>query len=433
MHPFGLIYIFQSRRNQWKSAEEIKRIQDRKLKNLVQHAYNNVPYYENLFRSVSLKPSDIRGIEDLAKIPLSSKRTYAGKPRKEFLSRSADPARFRESRSSGSTGVPLSIFHRRKDLTITNFGFLRMLRAHGYKPWYKKVEFTGSRNVPKYRSWYEYLGFLRRKVLSDATDPSQWIQELRTWRPEVIMGYVMMLRQLAKTMGEQGIDWIKPRLVFSTSATLDQTTRSALMSAFETKVIDYYASEEGRCIAWECDSCSGYHINADLLILEVVNEDGEPVPQGTEGEITITNLHSYAMPFIRYRQGDVGALSEKQPVCGRGLPLLKHIQGRTDDFILSLDGRRISPRLFYYALWTVPGVAEFRLIQKDLHHIRVEIFPSKEYDEASTQLLLENIRQLIGNEVEIDLSLVRSIPRGPSEKYRTFTCMIKDEHRHRAE
>lgn len=426
MHPFDLFYIFQSLKNQWKTPEEIKRIQDRKLKNLVQHAYNNVPYYEKLFRSAGLKPSDIRGVEDLAKIPLSSKRSLAGQTRDEVLARGSNPARFRESRSSGSTGVPLSIFHRRKDFTITNFGFLRMLMAHGYKPWHKKIEFTGSRNVPKYRSWYEYLGFLRRKVLSDATDPSQWIQELRTWRAEVIMGFVLMLRQLAKTMRDQGVNWIKPRLVFSTSATLDQTTRNVLISAFETKVIDYYATEEGRCIAWECDSCSGYHINADLLILEVLNEDGEPVPQGTEGEITITNLHSYAMPFIRYRQGDVGALSGEQPVCGRGLPLLKHIEGRTDDFILSLDGRRISPRLFSYAFWTVPGVAEFKLIQNDLHHIRVEIVPSTEYDDASRQLLLENIRKLVGNEVEIQLSMVSQIPRGPSEKYCTIRCMMKD-------
>lgn len=423
MRPIDLLSLFQMQRNQWKSPEEIKDIQDRKLRRLVQFAYINVPYYQRLFDAVGLKPDDIKGVQDLAKIPTTSKRQLSQLPQEELLAKGIDPNRCRHTRSSGATGTPLSITHRREDLTITNFGFLRALMAHGFKPWHKRVEFTGSRNVPKERAWYEYLGFMRRRVLSDADEPGFWISELLAWKPQVIIGYVMMLKKLAGAIQDQPIMGIKPAVIFSTSAVLDETTRRLLSTVFGVKVVDFYASEEGRCIAWECDRCPGYHVNADLLIVEILN-DGEPAPLGTEGEIVITNLHSFAMPFIRYRQGDVGALAKEQTICRRGLPLLKGIEGRTDDFIVLASGRKLSPRLFYYALWSVPGVTEFRLIQQSLDCLNVEIVITEEFDDQSHQVMLNNLRQLVGNNVEITTSTPSSIPRGPSEKFRSFISMV---------
>jgi len=426
MQPLDMLSLCRLLNDQWKSAEEIKSIQDHKLRRLVRHAYANVPYYRRLFDSAGIKPDDIRGVEDLPKIPITSKRQFSQLPQEEILAKGMDLSRCRHSRSSGATGTPLSIFHRRKDLTLTNFAFLRAYMAHGFKPWQKRMEFTGSRNVPKGKSWYEYLGLMRRKVLSDADEPSLWISELQAWRPHAIIGYVMMLKQLAVALREQRTVVPKPTVVFSTSAVLDETTRQLLRSVFQTKVVDIYSSEEGRCIAWECDQCPGYHINADLLILEIL-KDGEPAPAGTEGEITITNLHSFAMPFIRYRQGDVGVLAKEQPICGRGLPLLKRIEGRTDDFIVLACGRKLSPRLFYYALWSVPGVAEFRLIQPSLDRLNVEIVATEEFDQHSHQLIVDNLRQLVGNDVEIIISIVSSIPKGSAEKFRSFISMVDDK------
>lgn len=423
MQAFAPVRLAELLATQWLAPESIRVIQDRKLRRLINHAYARVPYYRRLFDAAGLRPSDIRGTSDLWRIPVSSKRQLAGVQPDDLVARGLDRRRCRESRSSGATGVPLSILHRRRDLTVTNLAFLRTFLAHGYRPWQRRVEFTGSRNVPARHSWYEHLGLLRRRVLSDASDPVLWAAELSDWQPHVIIGYVMMLKQLASEIRKQGTTDIRPRLVFSTSAVLDAATREMLASVFNSPVIDYYASEEGRCIAWECGRCAGYHVNSDLLIVEVLDDAGAPAARGVEGEITITNLHSFAMPFIRYRQGDRGALATGNPVCGRGLPLLASVTGRSDDFIVAPDGRRLSPRLFYYALWTVPGVAEFRMIQQTVRHLRVELVAGSDYTEASRRAVCANIRELLGEEVEISVAIVESIPRGRSEKLRSFVSL----------
>ena len=423
MHPFDAVSLVDVLATQWRAPDEIRVIQERKLRRLVAHAYAHVPYYRQLFDSAGLRPADIAGVDDLCRIPASSKRQLVAVRPDDLVARNVDRRRCRESRSSGATGVPLSILHRRSDLTVTNLAFLRTFVAHGYRPWQRRVEFTGSRNVPRGRSWYEHLGLLRRCVLSDASDPAQWVEELRAWRPHVIIGYVMMLRQLASEIRKQGVTDIRPRIVFSTSAILDAATRETLAAVFRVPVIDYYASEEGRCIAWECGRCAGYHVNSDLLILEILDDQGDPVAPGVEGEIAITNLHSFAMPFIRYRQGDCGVLATAGAVCGRGLPLLASVTGRSDDFIVTLDGRRLSPRLFYYALWTVPGIAEFRMTQEDLRRLRVEIVVNSDYTDASRRAMFANVRDLAGDGVEIIEAIVSSIPRGRSEKQRSFVSL----------
>lgn len=425
MRPTDIVLLLQLCRNQWKSAEEVRAIQDRKLRRLVQHAYANVPYYRRLFDVAGLQPDDVRGIEDLQKIPTSSKRDFARLPQADLLARGVKPDRCRQSRTSGATGTPLSIVHRREDLTVTNLGFLRAYMAHGFRPWQRKIEFTGSRNVPKGRSWYEHLGLMRRRVLSDADEPADWIEAVNAWQPHALIGYVMMLKQLAAVMQDRQITTIKPDVIFSTSALLDETTRHFLKRVFGTRVVDVYASEEGRCIAWECDRCSGYHVNADLMIVEVLDDSGQPAAAGQEGEVVLTNLHSFAMPFIRYRQGDRAVSANQPAACGRGFPLLKRIEGRADDFIRTQSGRKVSPRLFYYALWTVPGIAEFRLTQQTLDRVLVEIVTNDEYNEQSRQVMFDNLRELLSDRVEILLSVVGRIPRGPSEKLQSFVSLIE--------
>jgi phenylacetate-CoA ligase len=424
MQAFDAVRLVEVLAAQWLAPEQVRALQDRKLRRLVDHAYAHVPYYRRLFDSAGLRPADIRGVGDLCRIPVSSKRQLAAVRWDDLLARNLDRRRCRESRSSGATGVPLSILHRRSDLTLTNLAFLRTFMAHGYRPWQRRVEFTGSRNAPAGHSWYEHLGLFRRRVLSDAGVPARWVDELRAWRPHVIIGYVMMLKQLALEIRKQGVTEIRPRLVFSTSGLLDAATRDALAAIFRAPVVDYYASEEARCIAWECGRCAGYHVNSDLLILQILDDQGAEVAPGVEGEITITNLHSFAMPFIRYRQGDMGTLALEGPLCGRGLPLLASVTGRSDDFIVAPDGRRLSPRLFYYALWTVPGVAEFRMIQQDVRHLRVELVVTGEYTDASRRTMLANIWDLLGGDVHVAEAIVDSIPRGRSEKLRSFVSLI---------
>lgn len=414
--------------NQWKSAAEIREIQDLKLQRLVRHAYTQVPYYRRLFDSAGLTPQDIRGVDDLPKIPTTSRDRLRSLPREEILAQNVDLNLCQTTRTSGSTGVPLWIFHRREDLSLTNLGWIRTYLARGFRPWHRMAEFRGARYPTKDKAWYEFFGFMSRKILASSDDPQMWLSELQGWHPQALVGRASTLRLLAMTIQDQGVTDIRPEIVFATSELLDGATRGLLASVFQSQVIDVYGSEEGRCIAWECDRCPGYHINADLVIVEFL-QGGQPVTQGSDGEIVITNLHSFAMPFIRFEQADVGILASGQPICGRGLPLMKMIKGRCDDFVVLRQGRKIPPQVFSYAVAPVGGVREWRVIQESMGQFRIEVVAAPGPKQSRRNLKIRRrikqaLEDVVGQDAEITVEIVDAIPRATEDKFRSVLSLV---------
>ncbi|MBN1136646.1 MAG: phenylacetate--CoA ligase family protein [Anaerolineae bacterium] len=396
------------------------------MRRLVRHAYDKVPYYRRLFDSVAVKPEDITEVEDLARLPVTSKEDLVGLRQEEILAQVIDHDRCRKAMTSGSTGVPLTIVHRRQDLTKMNLGWLRAYLAHGVKPWHRMTAFIGERDIPKHRPWYEYLGFMRRKVLSTWDDPGQWISELRTWRPQALTGYVMTLKLLAAAMQKQGVTDIGPRVVFQTSGLLDQASRQFLHSALRAKIVDIYGSSEAGCIAWECGTCSSYHVGSDMLIVEVL-DNAKPAPPGKEGEVVITNLHSYAMPFIRYRQGDVARWDEASPRCGRGFPLIKIIEGRLGDFITLPSGKKLSPHHFFIALDTAAGVARWRLVQETARRLTAEVVVDPDSSVGALHAAQANLKAIVGEDMEVIVTPVPSLPYDPAHKFRSVMSMVREQ------
>jgi phenylacetate-CoA ligase len=429
MRPQDMLFLLQLLHNQWKKPQELKKLQDSKLRRLVRHAYDEVPYYRRLFDAAGVKPQDITGTEDLPRLPVTSREDLMSLPQEEVLARGLSPRHCCQAMTSGSTGIPLTILHRRQDLTRMNLAWGRAYFVHGVKPWHRMAAFTGQRGIPKGKPWYERLGLMRRKVLSTRDDPSQWISELRTWQPQALTGYVMTLALLASVMQAQKASDIRPNVVFQCSGLLDEANRRLLRSVFGAKIVDIYGSAEGGCIAWECETCSGYHINSDMVIVELL-DDGKPVPPGHEGEVVITNLHSYAMPFIRYRQADVGVWAEGLLQCGRGLPLMRIIEGRLGDFITLPSGKKLSPHFFFIALDTVAGVARWRLIQETPHRLRVEMLVSPGSGPRVTQAAEANLKAIIGDEMEIIVTEVNSLPYDPSQKFRSVLSMVHQDERY---
>ncbi|UCG82775.1 MAG: phenylacetate--CoA ligase family protein, partial [Dehalococcoidia bacterium] len=326
--------------------------------------------------------------------------------------------------TSGSTGIPLTILHRRQDLTKMNLAWGRAYFAHGFKPWHKLAAFTGQPNVPRDKSWYEHLGLMQRKLLSTWDDPSQWISELRAWQPQALTGYVMTLILLAQAFQAQKVSDIRLDVVFQSSGLLDESSRQFLHSVLGTKIVDIYGSAEGGCIAWECETCSGYHVNSDMLIVELL-DDGKPVPPGNEGEIVITNLHSYAMPFLRYRQADVGVMADVPSQCGRGLALMKMVAGRLGDFITLPSGKKLSPHHFFIALDTAAGIAQWQLTQETYDRLRVEVVVGQSSSARASQAVRTNLKAIVGEEMEIIVSEVDALPSVPSQKRQSIRSRVR--------
>jgi phenylacetate-CoA ligase len=418
MYPHEILHLRRLVANQWLSPSKLREIQERKLRRLISHAYANVPYYRRLFDSAGLKPADIRGLSDLEKIPTTSKVRLLEQPLEEITARGIDLSRCRITTTSGTTGVPFKIYYRRKDLTRINFGWVRTYLAHGMKIRHRIGAFQGWRHEDVKTAWYEHLGVWKRKTLSLLDGPDEWIPELRKWRPQVIMGYAMTLRLLGSAIQRRMVRDIRPEMIFHTSGLISDQDRQFISGAFGSKVIDIYGSDEGGSIAWECSECKGYHINSDLLVLEIIG-DGKAVRPGTEGEVVITNLQSFAMPLIRYRHGDIAAVSPEDPSCGRGLPLLKKIQGRIDDFIVLPSGNRISPHPFYWALLLVPGISQWRVIQETKDLLKVEVVPGGDFRADGPSMIEANLRKLVKDEMRIAISVVDAIEVNPGQKFRS--------------
>lgn len=419
----GFINLLSLQKNQWEKETTLARKRDMKLRRLVQHAYRNVQYYQRLFDSHGIAPEDISSADDLSFIPVTTKRDLQNCSLNEITATNRNLSRCRTSRTSGATGVPLSIIGDRADCSFMNPSFIRAYLAWGLKPWHRLMFFEFRPDLPYGRSWYQRLGLLRSRILSIQEDPEVWITQVLKWKPHLLQGYALTLKLFAEAVRKHGQDDISIPLIVSTSGWLDGAGRELLQTVFQAKVIDIYASEEaGATIAWQCPTCTEYHIATDTTIVEFL-ENGKPVPAGIEGDVVITNLHNYTMPFIRYALGDRAVLSPKKPRCGRPFPLMAAINGRKGDFILLPSGKKLSPHPFFRALDETVGVASWRLIQRNKRDIRIEVEGAELWSDSARDNVLAEIQQLVGSEVSVTMETVDRLRRNPFEKLRSVVSL----------
>lgn len=408
----------------WRGAAALRRTQERKLRRIVRHAAANVPFYGEIFRSAKLDPREIRTLADVTAIPLVSKQEMQAVPLRDRVARNIDITVCRRQTTSGSTGVPLEVLFRRRDETILNLGWVRAFLSAGLQPWEKRAVFTPKRELPARGSWYEYMGLLRRKDISTWRPAEEWLEEVAHWRPDAVMGYVKVLCLFAEEVRRSGATVVAPRLVFTTSEILDDDSRRFLSDVFRAPVFDIYASAEAGCMAWQCPRCSALHVSADTALLEVL-ADGRQAAPGIAGEVVVTNLHSYAMPFIRYRQGDIAVPSARRPACARNLPLIEGIEGRQDDCVVLRSGRAISYSPFYYSVQSVAGVRKWRIVQEDSDTLLVEIEAGPEFGEDSRAAIERNLRSVVSGELVIRIAIVQAIVNDPRLKSRAVSSKIR--------
>ncbi len=422
-------YIHVLRRNTWLKRSELERIQQKKLRAIIKHAYNNVPFYHKLFDSVGVKPNDIMSIDDLSKIPITTKSQiqHAGD---EMIAKGTNINKCVELKTSGSTGVPLKIIRCGRELSVKGGTYIRTYKENGQRN--RDIIFclTSPSLIPQNanKSWYynlaaRSLGIPKTICISVFEDIAYQVSILKETKPDVISGYPSSIKLLAMAVEDNGIK-INPRLIFTASELLDTESRKVINSVFGVDPIDFYATVETDVSAWECNEHAGYHMNIDTNVIEFI-KDNERVGAGERGEIILTNLYAYAMPIIRYQIGDIGILSDEQCPCGRGLPLMDMIEGRTDDFLVLPSGRIISPRninLLEYA----KGIKSFKMIQEKKNLIRVQLVKAKDFSQNTVTEIKELIKRgLLGEKINIDIEIVDKIPRDPTGKIRTVISKVK--------
>lgn len=411
--------IYELRRNQHRRREEIERIQEKVLKKLITHSYINVPIYKSKFKSVGIKPTDIGGLKDLSKIPLMAKKEMKDAPFNNRLGKGVDPNKCKISFTSGTIGVPMKIFHSPEDLYYSSAREYYIQFECGIKVRDKIVSLRVPRKI-RDKLWFEKLGFLNIDTISIRQLPQKIIEEISKARPDVIISYPSIYLTLSTYVKDCNIN---PRLGFSSGEPLNDNSRQNINSDFNIELFDLYGTTETNRVAFECKQHDGLHIISDHNIIEFL-KDGEHVSPGERGEIVVTSLHNYAMPFIRYRLGDFGVPSDELCSCGRTYPLIKKIEGRQDDFLTLPSGRIISPRNINI-LEYIKGITEFQIIQEKKDKFLIYILKDKDFSENTISEIKQTIKSgCLGEDVNVEVKILDKIKRGRTGKIRNVISNV---------
>ena len=424
-------YISELEKSQWWPREKILELQNERLRKLVKHAYENVPYYRRLFDERSLKPEDINSSADLAKLPILDKKLIR-ENFNDLLARNFPRSEMVLSRTGGSTGEPLLFYTTRDEQR--NWDIAKRRRVEGW--WGYKIgegcavliktpRLSLAERARLFLERHIYLGVERM-----ADELPLFLKKLYHFQPQLIVGYPSALYLLARFIAKFGKPKFKPKAVVTVSEQLYDFQKELLEEVFGCHIFRHYAAWETRQVGAECPEHSGYHIAAESIVVEVVDNRGINVPVGEEGRIVVTNLNNYAMPFLRYDLGDVGALSSKDCPCGRGLPLLSKLSGRTTDFIITKDGRRIPGMAIDFRPLASEGVEQFRFVQESYDGIVIKLVLPEDYPSQSRDELAGRVssfyKSLFGG-MEISVEFPSELPLTREGKRRVVVSKLPSD------
>ena len=247
----------------------------------------------------------------------------------------------------------------------------------------------------------------------------QFIATLRAVKPRMLFGYPSALAHIAKHAAKRGVDMtdLGVKVAFVTSERLYDEQRSIIGQAFGCKVANGYGGRDAGFIAHECPA-GNMHLTADDIVVEIVNEVGQVQSPGVAGVIVVTHLSTNDFPFIRYRTGDIGVLGTTPCSCGRGLPLLQEIQGRSTDFVMAENGTVMHGLSLIYILRDLPGVHFFKVIQESRALTRVQLVTDEAFASDSIAKIVTGFKQRLGADVQVVVDLVDNIPAEKSGKFR---------------
>lgn len=408
---------------QFDSPEVIRHRQLYALRNILHHAWKTVPFYRRTWAAAGVHPSDVKSFADLDAFPILTK-TDIRKHEFDLISTSYDVAKLRVKRTSGSTGVPLTI---RIDEPAVQWKYACTLRSDQWSGWRLGERVAKVWGNPEYRH-FGWKGRLRnwlldRAVYLDTLNLNddrirEFAATIRRHRPGLIFGHAHSLYLLAVKLKQSGDMDIRPNGIISTAMLLHDWQRSVIEQVFGCKVTNRYGCEEVSLIASECESHQGLHLNSDSIYAE---------PNG--GKLLVTDLTNHAMPLIRYQIGDVVVPSgNRRCTCGRGLPMIERIEGREADYVVTPSGQFISGiSLTENFALLIEGAAQVQIVQESLHDLCIRIVADESFSDRSRRQIEDLVRSTFGPTMRYEVELVDAIPQEATGKYRFCISKVARE------
>ena len=409
------------------TRDQIATFQNHRLRRLIHHAYESVPYYRQLFDRHGVRPGQIRTIEDLALVPITSRKELQDLPVADIVARGVDPARLIPSRSSGSSGRPLTVRRSWLEERLHNAYRWRALRSYGLGPTdlHAYVMLARAQSDEDNRILHriaQAVGLGRYIVVSCFQSPGDIVTELRKIRPDVVSGYASALAYLAQQVDPVELRSLRLRFVGTGGEVLTPRMRKSIEQGFGAPVYDTYASIEFNILAWQCRQTGDLHTCDDGVVMEIL--DGtRAVMEGEEGEVVGTDLHAYAMPMIRYRLGDVVTRGSLACPCGQPFSTIRSVQGRTIDYFHLPDGRVMHP--YELGMTHYPWIRAFQVTQERLDRIVMRIVPGSVQSTQEIALLKQSVATKVGPNLELEIEVAAAIPVDPSGKFRPFRSLLR--------
>ena len=422
-------YTAELDRNQWLSQAEIEQISWQKLKRLLNHAYTTVPYYQQKFQELGLRPQDIQTPKDFRRLPLLNKDDIR-RNEDAFISTKFTKETMTRAVTSGSSGQPFVVYH---DLDAEAASVAAFARS---RSWFN-VEFGdkvawiwGRRDEISGGFKQQIIHWLKREKWLDGYRPSperlqQYAAELAAWQPHLIAGYTNVIYLLAQHIKRRNIKGIAPRMIETTGMPLLPYERKLIESVFQCPVSDRYGSHETlSVVAAECPQ-GKRHIFSDLCYLEIL-VDGRPAAPGERGEVVATPLHAWGMPLLRFRMEDIAAFDDRACSCGRGLPVLKDIAGRITGIFTLPSGKRLYGGIFrHLALKDTTAIKRFKAHQFSPDKIEITLQPAEGFTPQTIDLIRRRCMEILGNEpVDLEIAVVDEISPTASGKHLVTTSDV---------
>jgi phenylacetate-CoA ligase len=413
-------------RSQWWPYAQLQEYRLARLRDMLGYVGRHVPYYRTMFQQIGFDPAGMASLDDLRRLPLLTKALIRDNDLKSEI---AGP--LKRYNTGGSSGEPL-IFYMGLDRishdVAAKWRATRWWRVDIGDPeivvWGSPIELGAQDRLRLVRD-----KLLRTKLLpAFEMSPAKldgFIREIRSFRPRMLFGYPSALAHIARHARESGqrLDDIGIHVAFVTSERLYDEQRDLIAAAFGCGVANGYGGRDAGFIAHECP-WGGMHISAEDIIVEIVDAEGRVLPAGEEGEIVVTHMATGDFPFIRYRTGDVGILDEEECECGRRLPMLKDIRGRTTDFVVAADGTVMHGLALIYIVRDLPGVKQFKIVQESLELTRVQLVTDEHFEAESIATIKQGFNSRLGPEVDIPVDLVSEISPERSGKFRYVVSRV---------
>jgi phenylacetate-CoA ligase len=433
---FTLLQVPGSWRLPFAQPARLAALQDRRVREIVAHAYATVPFYRDTMGELGLRPTDFRTAADLAKLPVVRGSELARDPHR-FLSTAVVGEPLLEVTTSGSTGHAKRIWWdraavfraravgvRRRQVLAELLGRWRGFRVLGIGPRGGTARETQA--FQNAHSWFPSALASGRASSGAASSCERNVEAINAMKPDLVSGFGACIGPTFRWARAHGREIARPRLISYAGEQMPEADRKLLETELGIPIVTTYHACEAFRIAFQCPRRDGFHIHMDQVALRIADAQGATLPPGRRGRIVISNLTNRATVLLNYDTGDLGSLAAAPCSCGRTFPMLADLGGREDDLVVLPGGEQVHDSVLLSQLYDVPGVVRLQLVQETLDRFRIRVVHSQELAESELrERLVATLARLIGpNLRDVQVEVVEELAPAASGKFKSVISRV---------